>query len=111
MVNRRGLDAAFHALSDPTRRRILAALAGGEHTIAQLAAPLDMSLVAVSKHVTVLEQAGLLARVKAGRSQVCTLTAGPLGEAAAWLDGYREFWAERLGNLARYLEEEDTDEA
>src|SRR5215468_10236465 len=87
-----GLDDTFAALADPTRRGIVDALASGEQTISTLAEPLPMSLVAVSKHISVLERAGLLVRTRSGRSQVCTLTAAPLGDAAAWLDTYRRFW-------------------
>jgi DNA-binding transcriptional ArsR family regulator len=100
------LDRTFGALTDPTRRAIVATLAAAPHTIGELALPLPMSLVAVSKHVSVLERAGLLARARAGRAQVCTLTAGPLGEAARWLDRYQEFWTTRLDSLERYLTEE-----
>jgi DNA-binding transcriptional ArsR family regulator len=66
-----------------------------------------MSLVAVSKHVSVLERAGLLTRTRAGRTQVCTLTATPLADAAGWLDRYRDFWTTRLDALERYLNTED----
>ena len=106
MVNP-GLDRAFGALADPSRRAIVASLAAGPHTIGELAVPLPMSLVAVSKHVSVLERAGLLARSRAGRAQVCRLTAGPLAEAAGWLDGYRRFWSARLDSLEHYLTTED----
>jgi DNA-binding transcriptional ArsR family regulator len=97
----------FTALADPTRRAILATLAGGTRTISDLAAPLPMSLVAVSKHISVLERAGLVSRTRSGRSQVCALTAGPLGEAAAWLDTYRQFWTGQFDALERYLTTED----
>jgi DNA-binding transcriptional ArsR family regulator len=103
----RTLDATFGALADPTRRAILATLAGGPHTISSLAAPLPMSLVAVSKHISVLERAGLVARTRSGRSQVCTLSASPLRDAAAWLDSYHHFWTTRLDGLERYLGTED----
>lgn len=101
------LDRTFHALGDPTRRAIVATLAEGDRTIGELAAPLPMSLVAVSKHVSVLERAGLLTRSRAGRAQVCTLTADPLADAAGWLDSYRHFWTTRLDSLERYLTAED----
>jgi DNA-binding transcriptional ArsR family regulator len=102
MVNRHtGLDLTFGALADPTRRSIVATLAGGDETIAALASPLPMSLVAVSKHVTVLERAGLLSRTRSGRAQVCTLVAGPMAGAAGWLDRYRGFWTARLDSLER----------
>jgi DNA-binding transcriptional ArsR family regulator len=104
MVNLQGdLDRTFAALADPSRRTILASLANGQQTIGRLAAPLPMSLVAVSKHVSVLERAGLLTRARAGRAQVCTLTGGPLGGAADWLDRYRDFWTARLDSLEQYL--------
>jgi DNA-binding transcriptional ArsR family regulator len=107
MVNRQvELDRTFGALADPTRRGIVATLAAGPHTIGELAVPLPMSLVAVSKHISVLERAGLLTRTRAGRAQVCSLTGDPLGEAARWLDRYREFWTTRLDSLERYLTEE-----
>jgi DNA-binding transcriptional ArsR family regulator len=101
------LDLTFGALSDPTRRSIVATLAREPHTIAALAAPLPMSLVAVSKHITVLERAGLLSRTRQGRAQRCTLTAAPLGDAAGWLERYRTFWTTRLDSLEQYLIAED----
>jgi DNA-binding transcriptional ArsR family regulator len=100
------LDLTFGALADPTRRGIVATLAGRAHTIGELAAPLPMSLVAVSKHVSVLERAGLLTRTRAGRAQVCALAADPLAGAAGWLDRYRDFWTVRLDSLESYLTEE-----
>jgi DNA-binding transcriptional ArsR family regulator len=108
MVNLQAdLDRTFAALSDPTRRTIVATLARGERTISELATPLPMSLVAVSKHISVLERAGLLSRARAGRAQVCTLVADPLAGAAGWLDDYRNFWTTRLDSLERYLTTED----
>ena len=103
MVN---LDLTFGALADPTRRSIVATLAVEPRTIAALAEPLPMSLVAVSKHITVLEKAGLLTRARAGRAQVCTLRTGPLAGAAGWIDRYRRFWTGRIDSLERYLEAE-----
>jgi DNA-binding transcriptional ArsR family regulator len=100
------LDLTFGALADPTRRSIVAALAVEPRTIASLAEPLPMSLVAVSKHITVLEKAGLLTRARAGRAQVCTLRADPLAGAAGWIDHYRRFWTGRIDSLERYLAEE-----
>jgi DNA-binding transcriptional ArsR family regulator len=109
MVNRQAeLDRTFGALSDPTRRAIVATLAEGERTIGELAAPLPMSLVAVSKHVSVLERAGLLTRTRVDRAQVCRLAAGPLADAVGWLDGYRQFWTGRVDSLERYLTGEDS---
>lgn len=108
MVNRGAeLDGVFGALADPTRRSIVATLARGERTISELAAPLPMSLVAVSKHISVLERAGLLTRTRAGRAQVCTLVAAPLADAAGWLASYRTFWTSRLDALERHLTTED----
>jgi DNA-binding transcriptional ArsR family regulator len=105
MVNLRDpLDLTFGALSDPTRRELVATLAGGPRTIGDLAAPLPMSLVAASKHVTVLERAGLLTRSRAGRAQLCTLVPDPLGRASTWLRRYEAFWAGRFDSLERYLE-------
>jgi DNA-binding transcriptional ArsR family regulator len=109
MVNLKAeLDRTFAALADPTRRAIVATLATGPRTISELAAPLPMSLVAVSKHITVLEHAGLLSRTRAGRAQVCTLVGGPLGDAAGWLDHYRSFWTTRIDSLERYLTTEES---
>jgi DNA-binding transcriptional ArsR family regulator len=102
------LDRTFAALADPSRRAIVAALAAGPRTVGQLAAPLPMSLVAVSKHITVLERAGLVSRAKSGRTQVCRLHAAALRDAAGWLDTYRTFWTAQLDALAAYLSTEDT---
>jgi DNA-binding transcriptional ArsR family regulator len=98
------LDRTFHALADPTRRSIVATLTTGDHTIGDLAAPLPMSLVAVSKHITVLARAGMLRRTRAGRAQVCTLDGQPLDDASGWLEHHRLFWAARVDSLERYLE-------
>ena len=101
------LDRTFHALADPTRRSIVATLSAGDHTIGALAAPLPMSLVAVSKHITVLEHAGMLRRTRAGRAQVCTLVGHPLDDASGWLEHHRLFWAARVDSLERYLDTEE----
>ena len=101
------LDRIFHAVADATRRSIVATLATGDHTIGDLARPLPMSLVAVSKHITVLERAGMLGRTRAGRTQVCTLLGQPLGDASGWLEHHRLFWAARLDSLERYLDGEE----
>jgi DNA-binding transcriptional ArsR family regulator len=98
-----GLDGTFHALADPTRRALVATLADGPRTISALAEPLPMSLVAVSKHISVLGRAGLLTRSRVGRAQACTLVADPLAGAAEWLDRYRQFWNHRIDSLDRYL--------
>ena len=105
MVNSEVLDRTFAALADPTRRAILARLAGGEATVGELAAPFAMSLPAVSRHLKVLEAAGLLARRKDGRSWRCRVEAAPLRDAVGWIEQYRRFWEGRLDRLARYLEE------
>lgn len=83
------LDRTFAALADPTRRSIIARLAAGPQTVTQLAAPLPMSLVAASKHIAVLERAGLVSRARSGRSQVCRLRPEALRDAAGWLAAYR----------------------
>jgi DNA-binding transcriptional ArsR family regulator len=97
------LDATFAALSDPTRRGILAALTAGPAAVTQLAEPFDVSLQAVSKHIGVLDATGLVAREKRGRVQWCRLTATPLKTADEWLGGYRGFWEEQLDSLEAYL--------
>lgn len=98
------LDATFHALADPTRRGILAQLALGEASVGELAAPYDMSLPAISKHLKVLENAGFLIREKDGRVHRCRLESAPMKEAADWIDQYRRFWEGQLDRLADYLE-------
>jgi DNA-binding transcriptional ArsR family regulator len=98
------LDATFGALSDPTRRAILARLARGEATVTELAAPFDVSLPAVSKHLRVLESAGLLRREIDGRIHRCRLAPRPMKDAAAWIETYRVFWEGQLDALANYLE-------
>jgi DNA-binding transcriptional ArsR family regulator len=102
------LDLTFSALADPTRRSIVDTLATEPRTIAALAEPLPMSLVAVSKHITVLERAGLLTRTRVGRAQVCTLRPDPLAGAADWIDHYRRFWTGRIDSLERYLSGEES---
>lgn len=97
------LDGVFHALSDPTRRAMLAALATGERSVGELAAPFEMSLAAASKHIRTLERAGLLRRTVQGRTHRCALQAAPLAEAEAWLRGYAKFWTARLDNLEALL--------
>jgi DNA-binding transcriptional ArsR family regulator len=97
------LDSTFAAVSDPTRRDILTALTAGEASVTQLAAPFDVSLQAVSKHVGVLAAAGLVAREKRGRVQWCSLAAAPMKAADDWLGTYREFWEEQLDSLDAYL--------
>ncbi len=97
------MDATFGALADPTRRAILARLAIGEATVSELAQPFEMSLPAVSKHLGVLEDAGLLMRAKDGRIRRCSLLAGPMREASDWISDYRRFWEDRFDALADYL--------
>lgn len=98
------LDKTFGALADPTRRRILAQLSEGEICVTDLAQPHAMSLAAVSKHVIVLEKAGLVKRRKDGRVHALTLDAKPMEEAQAWLDRYRKFWTANLDGFEKYLE-------
>ncbi len=99
------LDATFAALSDATRRGILARLAAGETSVSDLAAPYDISLPGVSKHLRVLERAKLIARRKDGRVYRCRLLAAPMRDAAEWIEHYRQFWEDQFDALARFLEE------
>src|SRR5436309_13011636 len=99
------LDRTFAALADPTRRAILARLAGGEASVTELAEPFEMSLPAVSKHLKVLERAGLIARGRERQWRPARLQAGPLREVAAWTERYRRFWEESYDRLGEYLEE------
>ena len=99
------LDLTFAAISDPTRRMILSQLAQGETTIMDLASPHAMSLPAISKHIRVLEKAGLLTRTKKGRVNYCYLNANPLRDAGKWLVFYRRFWNKKLDALDKFLEE------
>jgi DNA-binding transcriptional ArsR family regulator len=101
------LDAVFHALSDPTRRAMLGRLANREHSIGELAVPFRMSFAGASKHVRVLERAGLVARMIRGRTHHCRLRAARLAEADAWLKHYERFWNESLDTLEALLREED----
>ena len=100
----RTLNRTFAALADPTRRKILAHLARGDRRVTDLARPHDMSLPAVSKHLRVLEKAGLLRRRRHGRVHEMQLDAKPLKKAAQWVDEYRRFWEGSLDRLAAYLE-------
>lgn len=102
------LSATFAALADPTRRAILARLASGEVSVGELAAPFDMTLPAVTKHLNVLERAGLIARGRDAQWRPCRLQAAPLKEAAGWLDGYREHWEQRFDRLDAYLKDLQT---
>jgi len=99
------LSTTFAALADPTRRAILARLASGERSVTELAAPFDMSLPAVSKHLRVLERAGLIARGREAQWRPCRLEADPLKQVADWAERYRHIWEGRLDRLDDYLQE------
>jgi len=101
------LDAVFHALSDPTRRSMLRTLARHECTVTELAEPFEMSLAAASKHVKVLERAGLLERTVEGRTHICRLNARPMRSTLEWIRFYEKFWGERLDILESRLLAED----
>jgi len=105
MTAANALDKTFSALSDPTRRAILRRLANGERTVTELAQPFDVSLPAISKHLRVLEVAGLVMQEKDGRIRRCQLSAGPLQDAARWIERYRRFWEESFNRLDEYLSE------
>jgi DNA-binding transcriptional ArsR family regulator len=98
------LSATLFALSDPTRRGLLARLTQGDASVGELAAPYDMSLAAISKHLKVLEGAGLISRSREAQWRPCHLEAEPLKDAWAWLDDYRRFWDRSLDLLGRHLE-------
>jgi DNA-binding transcriptional ArsR family regulator len=102
------LDDTFAALSDRSRRAILAALQDGEKRVTEIAQPFPMSLNAVSKHLKMLERAGLVRREVRGRDHYIALAAEPLGVAAGWIDQYRAFWEPRLDALAAFLDEQST---
>src|SRR5215472_7545749 len=99
------LSIAFQALADPTRRAILARLVLGEASVNELARPFDISQPAISKHLKVLERAGLIARGREAQQRPCRLEASRLREASQWMDQYRRFWGERFDRLDAYLEE------
>ena len=103
------LDVTFAALADPTRRAILVRLAEGNASVGELALPFAISRPAVSKHLRVLERAGLVQRSKDGRVSRCGLDARPMRDAAEWVARYRRFWEERLDALATYLEGKEQD--
>jgi DNA-binding transcriptional ArsR family regulator len=105
MVDNR-LDTTFRALADPTRRGMLASLALGDKSVGELGDPFRMTFAGASKHVKVLESAGLVERRKAGRKQICTLKAEPLAEAEKWLKQWEQFWAVRLDRLQALVEGE-----
>ena len=99
------LSSTFAALADPTRRAILARLSGGERSVGELAKPFAMSLPAVSKHLSVLERAGLIERSRDAQWRPCRLKADPLKGAVGWLEQYRQFWEESFDRLGEYLQE------
>src|SRR5215213_227170 len=99
------LSVTFAALADPTRRAILARLARGEATVTELAEPFDMSLPGISKHLKVLERAGLIERGREAQWRPCRLQAEPLREVGEWVERYRSHWEQRLDRLAEYLGE------
>lgn len=99
------LSLTLSALADPTRRGILARLSLGEATVGQLAEPYDMSMAAVSKHLKVLEKAGLISRGKEAQWRPCKLEAAPMAEVADWVENYRRFWEQSLDRLGDYLAE------
>ena len=99
------LSATFAALSDPTRRAILARLASSEASVTELAEPFKMSMPAISKHLKVLERAGLIARGREAQWRPCRIEPGPLKDVAGWLEHYRRFWDESFDRLDEYLSE------
>lgn len=101
------LDSIFHALGDATRRQMLRELAQEERTVGQLAKPFSISLAAASKHIKVLESAGLIRREVRGRTHVCRLDPGPLASAHEWLAFYEQFWSHRLDLLENLLRQEE----
>lgn len=103
------LSAILAALADPTRRAILARLSRGEVTVTELAAPFALSLPAISKHLNVLERAGLITRIKRAQWRSCRIQTAPLKQVAAWIDHYRDLWGDSLDGLEGYLQEVQTD--
>lgn len=102
------LSLTLAALADPTRRGILARLSQGEASVNELAEPFDMTLAAVSKHIKVLESAGLVSRSKAAQWRPCKLEAAPMRDVVGWLEQYRRFWEQNLDNLDAYLKQLQT---
>lgn len=107
MVTNSQLDFTFGALADPIRRAILARLADRVATVGELSRPFDVSRPAISKHLRVLERAGLVRRTRDGRFSRCGLDASPMRDAAEWVEQYRKFWEQRLDSLSRYLDAEE----
>jgi len=105
------LNRLFHALADPTRRAMLQMLEEKPVTVSELAAPFDMSLAAASKHIRVLEQAGLIGRQVQGRSHICRLEAGPMHGGLEWIRHYERFWNRQLDTLEQLLKAEDAEQA
>ncbi|MEM7033653.1 MAG: metalloregulator ArsR/SmtB family transcription factor [Chloroflexota bacterium] len=101
------LNSTFAALSDPTRRAIIARLAKGSATVKEIAEPFDMSLPAISKHLRILELAGLMVRYKEGRTHHCHLNPEPLRAASTWLADYEQYWQGQFESLAKFLAETD----
>lgn len=99
------LSSTFAALADPTRRAILSRLSGGEASVKELARPFEMTLPAISKHLKVLERAGLIERGREAQWRPCRLQAAPLQQASSWIEQYRQFWEQRLDRLEDYLRE------
>lgn len=102
------MSSVFHALGDATRRRMLRELSSGERTVSELAEPFSISLAAASKHIKVLENAGLIRREVRGRTHLCRLEPGPLASAHEWLSFYERFWTGRLDALEELLRKEKT---
>lgn len=102
------LSATFAAIADPTRREILARLSKGEAAVTELAKPFNMTLPAISKHLKVLEKAGLIERSRSAQWRPCRLKAKPLKEAAGWIERYRQFWEESFDRLEAYMKEMQT---
>lgn len=107
VTNHPRLDRVFGALADGTRRQILARLSEGDTTVGELARPFSISRPAISKHLRVLERAGLVRRTRDGRISRCGLDAAPLKDAADWVERYREFWKGQLDALSNYLERKE----
>jgi DNA-binding transcriptional ArsR family regulator len=111
MVEDFSLDEVFHALADPTRRAMLRSLAAAPRTVGELAAPFDITLAAASKHIKVLERAGLIDRKIEGRTHICQLDARPMHAGVEWLRHYEKFWQQRLDILESLLRAEDAAKA
>jgi DNA-binding transcriptional ArsR family regulator len=105
------LSATFGALADPTRRAILERLSSGEASVTELAQPFSMSMPAISKHLKVLERAGLIARGREAQWRPCRLRAGPLQDVAGWVEHYRQFWQQSFDRLDDYLQERKKQDA